>query len=54
MTEPYSMMGYNDAGRPFVEAVDNVDVAKAEAAANDLAGLLLLPRYKPYQHRPKG
>ena len=46
------MMGYDDAGKPYVkEAVENVDVAKAEAAANDLAGFLLLPSYKPYHHR---
>jgi hypothetical protein len=46
MPEPYSMMRYDDAGRPFVkEAVNNVDVAKAEATANNLAGFLLLPSF---------
>jgi hypothetical protein len=45
-------MGYNDTGKPFVkEAVESVNVAKAEATANDLAGFLLLPSYKPYHHR---
>ena len=52
MTGPYSMLGYDDAKRPFVrEDVGDTDDAKAEAAARNLAGFLLLPISEGYQHR---
>jgi hypothetical protein len=51
MSGPYSMLGYDETRRPFMKEDVDTDDAKAEAAAKDLVGFLLIPHYEPYQYR---